>query len=48
VWLPQSNGALLNPNSGKCLDVPNSNSADSTQLQIYTCNNTGAQKWTVP
>jgi hypothetical protein len=48
VWLPQSNGALLNPNSGKCLDVPNSTSADSTQLQIYTCNGTGAQTWRLP
>lgn len=31
---------------GRCIDVPNSNSADGTQLQIYDCNGTAAQSWT--
>ncbi|WP_163570207.1 RICIN domain-containing protein [Fodinicola feengrottensis] len=37
-----------NPNSGRCLDVPNSATADGTRLQIYDCNGTGAQTWTLP
>jgi streptogrisin C len=32
--------------NGKCIDVPNSNFSDGVQLQMYDCNNTGAQKWT--
>ena len=48
VWQQQSNGSLVNPQSGKCLDDPNSTTTDGTQLQIYTCNGTNAQKWTLP
>jgi predicted alpha-1,6-mannanase (GH76 family) len=48
VWQPQSDGALLNPHSGKCLDDPDSTTTPGTQLQIYTCNGTGAQHWTIP
>ncbi|WP_320066699.1 PQQ-dependent sugar dehydrogenase [Micromonospora sp. RTGN7] len=32
---------------GKCLDVRNGASADGTQVQIYTCNGSAAQVWTV-
>ncbi|WP_262008174.1 ricin-type beta-trefoil lectin domain protein [Streptomyces sp. FIT100] len=33
--------------SGKCLDVPAANSADGTDLQLYTCDTNGtAQSWT--
>jgi glucose/arabinose dehydrogenase len=32
---------------GKCLDVRNAGTADGTQVQIYSCNGTGAQSWTV-
>jgi hypothetical protein len=32
---------------GLCVDVPNANSADDTQLQIWPCDNTAAQSWTV-
>jgi hypothetical protein len=48
VWQPQSNGSLLNPQSGLCLDDPGSSTTSGTQLQIYTCNGTNAQKWTLP
>jgi hypothetical protein len=48
VWQPQSDGALLNPQSGKCLDDPNATTTTGTQLQIYTCNQTNAQDWTTP
>ncbi|MDI1461599.1 ThuA domain-containing protein [Catellatospora sp. KI3] len=33
--------------AGKCLDVRGSGTADGTQIQIYTCNGSGAQNWTV-
>ena len=32
---------------GLCLDVRGANSADSTPVQVYTCNGTNAQQWTV-
>jgi predicted alpha-1,6-mannanase (GH76 family) len=48
VWQPQPDGALLNPQSGKCLDDPDSSTTAGTQLQIYTCDATTAQNWTIP
>jgi chitinase len=33
--------------AGKCVDVAGANSANGTAVQIYTCNGTGAQSWTV-
>jgi non-reducing end alpha-L-arabinofuranosidase len=47
VWVQQSNGSLLNPQSGLCLDDPADSSTDGTQLQIYTCNGTPAQVYSV-
>ncbi|WP_436494323.1 PQQ-dependent sugar dehydrogenase [Actinokineospora sp. HUAS TT18] len=32
---------------GKCVDVSGANTADGTQLVLYTCNGTAAQRWTV-
>ncbi|GIF12889.1 beta-1,3-glucanase family protein [Actinoplanes teichomyceticus] len=32
--------------NGKCIDVPAANFADGVKLQMYTCNNSAAQKWT--
>ncbi|WP_434587370.1 PQQ-dependent sugar dehydrogenase [Streptomyces sp. A5-4] len=32
---------------GKCVDVANSASADGTQIQLWTCNQSAAQKWTI-
>ncbi|MFE5545587.1 ThuA domain-containing protein [Streptomyces sp. NPDC056534] len=32
---------------GKCLDIDNSQSADGTKVQLWTCNGTAAQRWTV-
>jgi hypothetical protein len=32
--------------NGKCLDVSGANTADGTQIQLWTCNNSGAQIWT--
>ncbi|MFC5824660.1 RICIN domain-containing protein [Nonomuraea insulae] len=50
-WLPveESGGTyhLVNRNSGKCLDVGGASTADSVQLQQYTCNSTAAQSFTL-
>lgn len=43
-----STKALVNPRSGRCLDVPESSDRDGTQLQIFDCNTTAAQQWTLP
>ncbi|MGW1723518.1 RICIN domain-containing protein [Streptomyces sp. NPDC002306] len=45
----QADGAyhFVNRNSGKCLDVPSASTADSVQLQQYTCNGTAAQSFRV-
>jgi type 1 glutamine amidotransferase len=33
--------------AGKCLDVSGAGTADGTKIQLYTCNGTNAQLWTV-
>ncbi|MGH3252722.1 MAG: ricin-type beta-trefoil lectin domain protein [Trebonia sp.] len=48
VFIPQSNGALYNPQSGKCLDDPNSSTTAGTQLQIWDCNGNANQRWNLP
>ncbi|WP_190849829.1 PQQ-dependent sugar dehydrogenase [Streptomyces aurantiacus] len=40
-------GAVKGVN-GKCLDVDNAQTTDGTKVQIWTCNSSGAQTWTVP
>src|SRR6266542_3703009 len=39
---------LVNPISGKCLDVTGNSNANGTQVEIWTCKTSGAdnQKWT--
>ncbi len=44
IWQSYS-GGFRNPNSAKCLDLPAL--PNYTQVQIYTCNNTDSQKWTM-
>lgn len=43
-----STKALVNPQSGRCLDIPESSDRDGTQLQIFDCNSTAAQQWSLP
>ncbi|MEV6012764.1 GH92 family glycosyl hydrolase [Streptomyces sp. NPDC051976] len=33
--------------AGKCVDIANSGTANGTHVQLYDCNGTGAQQWTV-
>nr|WP_239080644.1 ricin-type beta-trefoil lectin domain protein [Actinoplanes brasiliensis] len=39
-------GALVGAGSGRCLDVPGSNTANGTQPIIWDCNNAANQRWT--
>ena len=34
--------------AGKCVDVAGAQSANGTAVQLYTCNGTAAQSWTIP
>ncbi|MFF7319770.1 PQQ-dependent sugar dehydrogenase [Streptomyces albogriseolus] len=43
---PTRTGEIQGVN-GKCLDVDNAGTADGTRGQIYTCNSSAAQRWTV-
>jgi chitinase len=47
VWEPQSNGELLNPASGKCLD-DTGYGGSGTQAQIWSCTDTANQQWKLP
>jgi hypothetical protein len=47
TWVPQSNGELLNPSSGKCLD-DTGHGGSGTQVQIWTCADSTNQQWTMP
>jgi hypothetical protein len=44
---PPPGSRFVSAASGKCLDVAASGTADGTQIQLYTCNGTGAQSFTV-
>ncbi|GIM89131.1 ricin-type beta-trefoil lectin domain protein [Paractinoplanes toevensis] len=49
TWTRRADGTLLNPASGRCLDVPDSNTAPgAVQLQIYDCLRTDGQVWRLP
>lgn len=43
--VPASN-SLVSTSSGRCLDVPNSNTANNTQPVIWDCNGAANQRWT--
>ena len=48
VFIPQSDGALYNPQSGKCLDDTNWSTTPGTQLQIWDCTGNANQSWHLP
>ena len=50
TWVLHANGALVNPQSGRCLDDPGGTTTPgAVQLQIYDCNSTAAgQVWRLP
>jgi len=47
VWQPQSNGSILNPQSGKVLDAEGVSSADGAQIHIWEYVGGANQHWTV-
>jgi lysophospholipase L1-like esterase len=44
---PGTSGALVSAASGRCLDVPGSNTANGTQPIIWDCSGGANQRWTV-
>ncbi|MEU6405030.1 lectin [Streptomyces sp. NPDC046985] len=40
-------GGAIRGLAGKCVDVAGANPANGTPVQLYDCNGTGAQQWTV-
>ena len=48
VFIPQSDGALYNPQSGRCLDDTNWSTTPGTQLQIWDCTGNANQVWNLP
>ena len=45
-WIPESNGTLVNPNSGKCLD-DTAWGGSGTALEIWGCNSGENQVWEI-
>jgi chitinase len=43
---PPTGGKQITGYGGKCVDVAGANSANSTGVDLYTCNATNAQQWT--
>jgi alpha-galactosidase len=44
---PPTSGTFVSAASGRCLDIPNSNTANGTQPVIWDCNGQTNQRWTV-
>jgi Ricin-type beta-trefoil lectin domain/Glycosyl hydrolases family 16 len=46
---PSGSGGIgpITGNGGKCVDVDAANTANGTRIQMWDCNGTGAQQWTV-
>ncbi|MFC4852720.1 ricin-type beta-trefoil lectin domain protein [Actinophytocola glycyrrhizae] len=40
-------GPVVSAATNKCLDISGSATADGTKIQIWTCNSTAAQQWTI-
>ncbi|MFI7219926.1 family 16 glycoside hydrolase [Micromonospora maritima] len=47
VWRPQTNGSVLNPQSGKVLEAADGSTADGTQVQIWAYDGGDNQRWSV-
>ncbi|WP_328626129.1 lectin [Streptomyces sp. NBC_00353] len=44
---PTGTSGVFSGPAGKCLDVAGGSSADGTDVQLYDCNGSAAQRWTV-
>lgn len=47
TYSPGTAGGAITGLGGKCVDVAGANSANGTAIQLYDCNGSGAQNWTV-
>ncbi|GAB3652377.1 ricin-type beta-trefoil lectin domain protein [Glycomyces tarimensis] len=45
--LPGPTGAVVNPTSGKCLDVDTNSAVDGNRAQLWTCGVASGQDWSV-
>ncbi|WP_258950573.1 ricin-type beta-trefoil lectin domain protein [Lentzea californiensis] len=46
-WLPRDDGTILNPPSGRCLDLRFADTSEFAVIQLHDCNASVAQKWTI-
>ncbi|MBT2471914.1 ricin-type beta-trefoil lectin domain protein [Streptomyces sp. ISL-66] len=46
-FVPRADGSIYNPVSGRCVDLGNYNTTPGTQLWLYDCNPSNAQRWTI-
>jgi hypothetical protein len=47
-WKSGANQSLVNPTSGRCVDIPGWNTTNGTQLEVWDCNGGSNQRWTLP
>ncbi|WP_062349726.1 glycoside hydrolase family 16 protein [Herbidospora yilanensis] len=50
AWQPDGGGTggnLRSALNGKCVDIPAANPVDAARLQMYDCNGTAAQQWSI-
>ncbi|NAS27118.1 family 16 glycosylhydrolase [Herbidospora sp. NEAU-GS84] len=51
AWQPDGGGGtggnLRSALNGKCIDIPAANPVDAARLQMYDCNGTAAQQWSI-
>ncbi|MFI1063837.1 ricin-type beta-trefoil lectin domain protein [Streptomyces spororaveus] len=48
LFVPRADGSLYNPASDRCIDLGNFNTTPGTQLWLWDCNLTDAQRWSIP
>ncbi|MCW2930054.1 MAG: xlnA 3 [Actinomycetia bacterium] len=48
LWYENGAGAIVNAETGNCLDDPGTNTTPGTQLRLYPCNGSSAQVWAPP
>ena len=46
-WILHPDGTIINPESGKALDVSGSGTTNGTKIQIWDKNGSVAQKWEI-
>jgi beta-glucosidase len=47
TYSPGTAGSTITGLGGKCVDVAGASTADGAQIQLYDCNGTNAQNWTI-